>query len=120
MVNHNNGNLEQDGCCFCPQGSAGKAQILGRYFEEECDKPNSRKYEVTYPANKPLLSNAGLKLIPDARKRCNGELMGKKKKIHKNDCTFISGVEWANLGFSSPSFPTGRLYVNLNFYNFFR
>ena len=59
-----NGNPEQYGHCFCPYGSAGKAPIFGRSFEEGCDKCSPKKSAKT---KTPLLSNPGLKLIPDFR-----------------------------------------------------
>lgn len=97
LVNNSHSSAEQNGHCFCPQGSAGKAQTLGRRCEEGCDKLSTRKSEVIYhPAKKPPLSNVGLKFIPDVRhlrrKRCNGELMGKKKSQGRLPCHLRYGV----------------------------
>lgn len=123
LVNNSNSSAEQNGYCFCPQGSAGKAQTLGRRCEEGCDKLSTRKSEVIYhPAKKPPLSNVGLKFIPDVRhlrrKRCNGELRG--KKITRK--TTLSSEVWRGLieGFLYPFCPTSRLYVELSFYNLFK
>jgi len=68
--------------------------------------------------NNPLLSNPGLKLIPDfrhlRRKRCNGELMGKKN--HKKDYV-ISGLMYT---FLLPLFSKGRLYIDSSFHSLFK
>lgn len=48
LVNNSDSSPEQDGHCFCPQGSARKTQITWQAFEEGCDKVSSRKSEVTY------------------------------------------------------------------------
>lgn len=71
---------------------------------------------------KPLISNAGLKLIPDfrhlRRKRCHGELMGKKF----TGKTSLSSEVRSGLiqTFLLPLFSTGRLYIDLSFYSLFK